>query len=49
MERFPIVNTENLKEVSDYAGVKRDFRRLFGFEVDGVRSEEAVEVEASLD
>lgn len=46
---WQIVNTENLKEVSDYAGVKRDFRRLFGFEMNGIRYEEPVEVEASLD
>jgi enoyl-[acyl-carrier protein] reductase/trans-2-enoyl-CoA reductase (NAD+) len=30
------VTTENLQQVSDYAGFRTDFRRLFGFEVEGV-------------
>lgn len=30
------VTTENLRELSDFAGYKREFLQLFGFEVDGV-------------
>jgi enoyl-[acyl-carrier protein] reductase / trans-2-enoyl-CoA reductase (NAD+) len=30
------VTTENLQQVTDYAGFRTDFRRLFGFEVQGV-------------
>lgn len=30
------VTTENLHKLTDYAGYKRDFLRLFGFEVEGV-------------
>jgi enoyl-[acyl-carrier protein] reductase / trans-2-enoyl-CoA reductase (NAD+) len=30
------VTTENLRELSDFAGFQRNFRSLFGFEVDGV-------------
>jgi enoyl-[acyl-carrier protein] reductase/trans-2-enoyl-CoA reductase (NAD+) len=42
------VTSENLLEVSDYAGFKREFRSLFGFELDGVAYDEPIEVEASL-
>ena len=30
------VSTENLLETTDFAGYKREFLRLFGFEIDGV-------------
>jgi enoyl-[acyl-carrier protein] reductase/trans-2-enoyl-CoA reductase (NAD+) len=30
------INTENLRELSDFAGYKREFLQLFGFEIDGV-------------
>ena len=43
MRRWERVNTGNLRDLSDYAGYKRDFRNLFGFDVDGVDYEEAVE------
>jgi enoyl-[acyl-carrier protein] reductase / trans-2-enoyl-CoA reductase (NAD+) len=33
---WPEVTTENLFELTDFAGFKRDFRNLFGFEVEGV-------------
>ncbi|HEV2288186.1 MAG TPA: enoyl-ACP reductase FabV [Candidatus Acidoferrales bacterium] len=33
---WPRVTTENLRELSDFAGFQRNFRSLFGFEVDGV-------------
>jgi enoyl-[acyl-carrier protein] reductase/trans-2-enoyl-CoA reductase (NAD+) len=47
--RWELVDTANLQELSDYDGVKRDFRQLFGFAVDGVLYNQPVEVEASLD
>jgi enoyl-[acyl-carrier protein] reductase / trans-2-enoyl-CoA reductase (NAD+) len=34
--RWDIVNTDNLMELSDLAGFRRDFLRIFGFEADGV-------------
>lgn len=34
--RWPQVNTENLRALSDFAGFRREFRNLFGFEVEGV-------------
>ena len=42
------VQSENLLAVSDYAGFKREFRSLFGFELDGIAYDQPVEVEASL-
>lgn len=33
---WPNVTTENLQELSDFAGFQHQFRALFGFEVDGV-------------
>lgn len=42
------VETANLAELSDYAGFKREFRTLFGFEVDGVDYAVPVEVERRL-
>jgi enoyl-[acyl-carrier protein] reductase/trans-2-enoyl-CoA reductase (NAD+) len=47
-ERWGEINTENLLELTDYAGYKRGFRQLFGFEVDGVDYEAPVEVEANV-
>ena len=35
-ELWPQVTGDNLNELSDFAGYKREFLRLFGFEVDGV-------------
>lgn len=42
------VTSENLMATSDYAGFKREFRQLFGFEVDGIDYAQPVEVEAAL-
>lgn len=33
---WPQVTSENLNQLSDFAGYKREFMKLFGFEVDGV-------------
>jgi enoyl-[acyl-carrier protein] reductase/trans-2-enoyl-CoA reductase (NAD+) len=48
MERWRQINTDNFRNLSDYDGLKRRFRNLFGFEVDGVNYDEAVETEVSL-
>ncbi len=42
-ELWPRVTTENLSELADFAGLKRDFSKLFGFEVDGVDYDQPVE------
>ena len=42
---WPQVTTENLREITDFSGFQREFRGLFGFEVDGVDYEQAVETD----
>ena len=42
------VTTENLDELSDYAGYRRYFRRLFGFEVDGIDYDAPTELHREL-
>ena len=42
------VTTENFRNLSDYDGFKREFRQLFGFEIDGVNYNEPVEIEAEI-
>ena len=42
------VSTENLFELTDYAGFKREFRSLFGFEVPGIDYAEPVETDVAL-
>lgn len=42
---WPSVNTENLRTITDFAGFQRDFRRLFGFEVEGINYDEPVETD----
>ncbi len=44
-ERWERIHTDNFYELSDYAGFRRRFRNLFGFEVDAVDYDEAVETE----
>jgi enoyl-[acyl-carrier protein] reductase/trans-2-enoyl-CoA reductase (NAD+) len=39
------VTTENLREITDFSGFQRDFRGLFGFEVDGVDYDQPVETD----
>jgi enoyl-[acyl-carrier protein] reductase / trans-2-enoyl-CoA reductase (NAD+) len=43
--RWPQVTTENLREVSEFAGFQREFRGLFGFEVEGVDYEQPTETD----
>ena len=47
-QRWDALATENLDELSDLAEYKRQFRQLFGFEVDGVDYTQPVEIDASL-
>ncbi|MBI1353969.1 MAG: enoyl-[acyl-carrier-protein] reductase FabV [Acidobacteria bacterium] len=48
MALWPQVDTENLDQLSDYEGFRKDFNQLFGFEIDGVDYEAEVETEAAL-
>ncbi len=48
MDRWERIDTENLNALSDYEGLKREFRNLFGFEVEGIDYDEAVETELIL-
>jgi enoyl-[acyl-carrier protein] reductase/trans-2-enoyl-CoA reductase (NAD+) len=43
--RWPRVTTENLRELTDFAGYQREFRNLFGFEVEGVDYDAPVETD----
>lgn len=45
IERWGRIDTDNFHELSDYAGYRRRFRNLFGFEVEGVDYDEGVETE----
>ncbi len=47
-ELWPKVSTENLGELSDYAGYQKGFLELFGFGLEGVDYEEDVDVEIDL-
>jgi enoyl-[acyl-carrier protein] reductase/trans-2-enoyl-CoA reductase (NAD+) len=42
---WPQVTTENLREASSFAGFQREFRGLFGFEVEGVDYEQPTETD----
>jgi enoyl-[acyl-carrier protein] reductase / trans-2-enoyl-CoA reductase (NAD+) len=42
---WPQITTENLRALSDFSGFQREFRRLFGFEVEGVDYEQPVETD----
>ncbi len=44
---WPEVTTENLLEISDFAGFDRGFKNLFGFDVDGVDYSKPVETDIS--
>jgi enoyl-[acyl-carrier protein] reductase/trans-2-enoyl-CoA reductase (NAD+) len=47
-ELWKVISTENLNEISDWAGFKREFRQLFGFEVEGIDYDREVETELEL-
>jgi enoyl-[acyl-carrier protein] reductase/trans-2-enoyl-CoA reductase (NAD+) len=48
MTLFPQVTTENLRQLTDFAGFQREFRNLFGFEVPDVDYEQAFETAVPL-
>ena len=43
------INTETLRQLSDFDGYKREFLQLFGFEVDGVDYDAEVNPEVAID
>ena len=43
------VTTENLAQITDYAGFKQGFRQLFGFEVEGIDYATPVETDVALE
>jgi len=45
---FPQVTTENLRSLTDFTGFQREFRNLFGFEVEGVDYEQPAETDLNL-
>jgi enoyl-[acyl-carrier protein] reductase/trans-2-enoyl-CoA reductase (NAD+) len=47
-EIWPLINSENLNELSDFAGYQKNFLELFGFGFKGVDYEEDVEVDLPL-
>jgi enoyl-[acyl-carrier protein] reductase/trans-2-enoyl-CoA reductase (NAD+) len=42
------ITTENLFQLTDYAGFKQEFRSLFGFEVPGIDYDKPVETDVAL-
>jgi enoyl-[acyl-carrier protein] reductase/trans-2-enoyl-CoA reductase (NAD+) len=42
---WPQVTTENLRAMSDFAGYQREFRGLFGFEVEGIDYDQPTETD----
>jgi len=46
---WPQVTTDNLFELTDYAGYKKEFLQLFGFEVDGVDYDAEVDPQVDFD
>jgi enoyl-[acyl-carrier protein] reductase/trans-2-enoyl-CoA reductase (NAD+) len=42
---WPRVTTENLRSMTDFDGFQREFRGLFGFEIDGVDYEQPTETD----
>jgi enoyl-[acyl-carrier protein] reductase/trans-2-enoyl-CoA reductase (NAD+) len=45
MSLWPQITTDNLRALTDFAGFQREFRRLFGFEVEGVDYDDPVETD----
>jgi enoyl-[acyl-carrier protein] reductase/trans-2-enoyl-CoA reductase (NAD+) len=43
---WSIIATENVEQISDLAGYRRDFLQLFGFETAGIDYEEEIDLEA---
>ena len=49
VELWPQVTNENLYQISDLAGYKADFLRLFGFGIDGVDYDADVNPDVKID
>ncbi|HQZ29029.1 MAG TPA: bifunctional NADH-specific enoyl-ACP reductase/trans-2-enoyl-CoA reductase, partial [Verrucomicrobiales bacterium] len=47
-DAWEIVTTENLSEISDFSGYKKEFLRLFGFGLEGVDYEAETNTERLL-
>ncbi len=45
---WPEVTTENLRQLTAYEDFQREFRSLFGFELDGVDYDAPVETDSGL-
>ncbi|WP_430444536.1 MAG: hypothetical protein ACQZ2J_26300 [Pseudomonas piscis] len=43
------VTSDNLYQLTDFAGYKQEFLRLFGFEIDGVDYEADVDPDVKID
>lgn len=48
-ELWPVVDTENLRDLADFEGYQNEFLKLFGFGVDGVDYESDVEIDLELE
>ena len=48
-EIWPQVTSENLREITDFAGYQEDFLKLFGFGLSGVDYDQEVDPMVSLD
>ncbi len=48
MRIWPEVTTENLRALTAYEDFQREFRSLFGFELEGVDYEAPVETDAQI-
>ncbi len=48
LTRWNKINTDNLEQLADLAGYRKDFYNLFGFDVDGVHYEAEVDIEAAI-
>jgi enoyl-[acyl-carrier protein] reductase/trans-2-enoyl-CoA reductase (NAD+) len=47
-ELWPQVTTENLQDLSDFAGFRLSFNQLFGFDVEGIDYDQPVESEVMI-
>jgi enoyl-[acyl-carrier protein] reductase/trans-2-enoyl-CoA reductase (NAD+) len=48
-ELWPLVTNENLNDISDFKGYKKEFLNLFGFEIDGVDYDADVDPDVKID
>lgn len=48
-EIWKIISTDNINQLADLAGYRRDFYKLFGFEVDGVNYQADVNIDVKIE